>query len=67
MQAQEPKQQKPRLLGVIRAQLFYQRKYWISQHTEKQDLDLKSHLVMIEDFKKNINNSLKEIQDNTGK
>jgi len=31
---------------------------------EKQDLDLKSHLMMIiEDFKKDIKNSLKEIQD----
>jgi hypothetical protein len=35
---------------------------------EKQDLDFKSHLMlMIEDFKKDINNSLKEIQENTGK
>jgi len=35
---------------------------------EKQDLDLKSHLmIMIEDFRKDINNSLKEIQNNTGK
>jgi hypothetical protein len=35
---------------------------------EKQDLNLKSLLMMmIEDFKKNINNSLKEIQENTGK
>jgi len=35
---------------------------------EKQDLDLKSNLMMmIEDFKKDINNSLKEIQANTGK
>ena len=35
---------------------------------EKQDIDLKSHLMMmIEDFKKDINNSLKEIQENTGK
>jgi hypothetical protein len=35
---------------------------------EKQDLDLKSHLMMlIGDFKKDINNSLKEIQENTGK
>jgi hypothetical protein len=34
----------------------------------KQDSDLKSHLKkMIEDFKDNINNSLKEIQENTGK
>jgi hypothetical protein len=35
---------------------------------EKQDFDLKSHLMMmIEDFKKDINNSLKEIQENKGK
>ena len=32
---------------------------------EKQDLDLKSHFMMlIEDFKKDINNSLKEVQEN---
>ena len=35
---------------------------------EKQDLDLKSLLMMmIEDFKKDINNSFKETQENTGK
>jgi hypothetical protein len=35
---------------------------------EKQDSDLKSHLmIMIEDFKRDINNSLKEIQENTTK
>jgi FtsZ-binding cell division protein ZapB len=35
---------------------------------EKQDFDLKSHLMMvIEEFKKDINNSLREIQENTGK
>ena len=35
---------------------------------EKQDSDLKSHIMMmIEDFKKDINNSLKEIQENTSK
>ena len=35
---------------------------------EKQDSDLKSlFMTMIEDFKKDINNSLKEIQENTGK
>ena len=33
------------------------------QHTQKQDSDLKSYLMMlVEDFKKEINNSLKEIQ-----
>ena len=34
---------------------------------EKQDIDLKSLMMVIEDFKKDINNSLKEIQENTGK
>ena len=34
---------------------------------EKQDSDLKSILMMIEDFKKDINSALKEIQKNTGK
>jgi hypothetical protein len=35
---------------------------------EKQGTDLKSYLMMVvEDFKKGINNSLKEIQENTAK
>ena len=35
---------------------------------KKQDSDLKSYLMMlVEDFKKGINNSLKEIQENTAK
>jgi F0F1-type ATP synthase membrane subunit b/b' len=35
---------------------------------EKENLNLKSYLMMlIEDFKKAINNSLKEIKENTGK
>jgi hypothetical protein len=35
---------------------------------EKQDSDLRSYLIMlVEDFKKEINNSLKEIQENTTK
>jgi chromosome segregation ATPase len=34
---------------------------------EKQDSDLKSLLMMIEDFRKDINNSLKEIEENTCK
>jgi gas vesicle protein len=35
---------------------------------EKQDSDLKSHLMMmIEEFKKDIKNSFKEIQEDTGK
>jgi len=36
--------------------------------TENQDLDLKSHLtMMMEDFKKDIKNSLREMQENTNK
>ena len=39
-----------------------------SNTPEKQDSDLKSYLMMlVEDFKKDINNSLKEIQENTAK
>jgi hypothetical protein len=39
-----------------------------SNTPEKQDFDLKSLLMMmIEDFRKVINNSPKEIQENTGK
>ena len=35
---------------------------------KKQDSDLKSYLMMVvQDFKKGINNSLKEIQENTAK
>ena len=35
---------------------------------KKQDSDLKSYLMMlVEDFKKGINNSLKEIKENTAK
>ena len=35
---------------------------------KKQDLDFKSYLMMlVEDFKKGINNSLKEIKENTAK
>ena len=35
---------------------------------EKLDLDLKAHLMMmVEDIKKDFNNSLKEIQENTAK
>ena len=35
---------------------------------EKQDSDLRTHLMkMIEEFKGDVNNSLTEIQENTGK
>jgi hypothetical protein len=41
---------------------------WIPHKAEKKNLDLKSYLMMlIEDFKKDINNFLKEIQENTQK
>ena len=66
--SQEPKQQKPRLLGIIRSQFSHHSKFWILHQPEKQDFGLKLHLMMMtEDFKKDINNSLKEIQENTGK
>jgi gas vesicle protein len=39
-----------------------------SNTAKKQDADLKSYLMMVvEDFKKGINNSLKEIKENTAK
>ena len=39
-----------------------------SNKLEKQNSDLNSHLIkMIENFKKDINNFLKEIQENTDK
>jgi hypothetical protein len=59
--------QKPRLLGIIRTQFSQHRKLWKPKLTRNARLSshLKSHhLMMIEDFKKDINNSLKE---NTGK
>jgi hypothetical protein len=39
-----------------------------SNTLEKQDSDFKSYLMMlVEDFKKSINNSLKEIQEDSAK
>jgi hypothetical protein len=38
-----------------------------SNTPEKQDSDLKYLMMLVEDFKKVINNSLKEIQENTAK
>jgi len=65
---QGPKQQKPRLCGVIGAQLSHQANIGYPNTLEKQDLDLKSHfMIMMEHVKKDINNSLKEIQENTSK
>jgi uncharacterized protein YeaO (DUF488 family) len=40
----------------------------LTHSPENEDSDLKSHLIMmIKDFKKDINNFHKEIQENTGK
>jgi hypothetical protein len=61
---QESYQQKPRLLGIIRT---HTASPGYPNTLEKQDSELKSYLMMlIEDFK-DINNFLKEIQENTGK
>jgi gas vesicle protein len=61
-------QQKPRLLGIIRTSSPTTSSSGYANTPEKQDSDLKYHLIrMIEDFKKGINNSLKEIQENTDK
>jgi gas vesicle protein len=67
-QIQESYQQKPKLLGIIRTQYTYRSKSWILSTPDKQDSDLKSCLMMlVEDFKKDINNSIKEIKENTAK
>ena len=64
-QAQEPHQQKPRPHGNIRTQFSNHSKSQIPQHTGKEGLDLKSYLmVLIEGFKKDLNSSLKETQEN---
>ena len=62
MQTQEHDQQKPSRYGIIWTQS------WILSTLQKQDLDLKSELMMlIEDFKIDMNNSHKEMPGNTGK
>jgi DNA anti-recombination protein RmuC len=65
---QESYQQKPRLLGIIRTQYPTTVSPGYTNTPEKQDLDLKPYLMMlVEDFKKHINNSLKELQEDTAK
>ena len=59
-QGQEHKQQKRRLLEIIRTQFSYHIEPWITNTLEKQDSDLKSHLMMMIEH---VNNSLKEIQE----
>jgi hypothetical protein len=66
-QQQEHKQQIPRPLGIIRTQFsLHSELSWVPHTPEKQDSDLKSDFMMMIDFKKDISNSLKEIQENTG-
>jgi E3 ubiquitin-protein ligase DOA10 len=56
------------LLGIIRTKFSHYSKSWIHDHTRKARFRLKSYLMMIiENLKKDINNPLKEIQENTGK
>jgi hypothetical protein len=58
---QEHKQQKPRLLSIIRTQFSHHSKPRIPNTPEKQDYDLKSHLMMIiEDVKKDKISPLKK-------
>jgi hypothetical protein len=59
---QKHKQQKPKLLGIIRTQFSHHNKHGIPQHTKKARFKIISQM-MIEDIKKGINNSLKEIQE----
>ena len=55
------------MLGIIRIQFSQHTKPRYPNTPKKQDSDLRSHLMMmIDDIKKNINNSLKKIQENTG-
>jgi hypothetical protein len=55
-------------LSMIRTQYVYHSEFWILQHTQKQNTDSKSYLMMlVEDFEKSINNLLREIQENTAK
>jgi len=67
---QEHKQQKPKLFGIIRIQEYSSPTTASSGYTntpEKQDSDSKFHIMkMIEEFKKDINSSIKEIQDLAG-
>jgi hypothetical protein len=62
---QEHKQQNLRLLGIIRTPAIASHGY--HNTLEKQDSDLKSHHMIMIEFKKDIDNTLKEIQENTGK
>jgi hypothetical protein len=57
---------KPRPCGIIRTQFSFHKSLGYPHTPENQDFDKKSHFIMmIEDFNKDISNSLKEIQENT--
>ena len=65
---QESFQQKPRLLGILKTRTPNIVSPWYPNTPEKQDSDVKSYTMgLVEDLKKDINNSLKEIQENTAK
>jgi hypothetical protein len=67
-QAQDHKQQKPKFMGIVRTQFSHTASPEYTNTTENQESVLKSHLMkIIEYFKEDINNSLKEIQENTVK
>jgi hypothetical protein len=63
------KQQKPKLFEIIRTQFSHQMNPGYPITPEKQDSDLKAlpMMLMIEDMKKDIDNSLEEMQENAGK
>jgi hypothetical protein len=62
------KQQKPRLFGLPELSSSTTVSPVYPKTPKKQDCDLKTHpMMMTVDFKNDINNSLKEIQENTGK
>ena len=53
------------MLGIIRTQFSYHSKSWIHHHTGIARF--RSKITSHDGDKKDINNSLKEIQENTGK
>ena len=66
-QGQEYKQQKPMLFSIFRIQFSHHRSPCYPNTPAMQDSDLKSHLIMMtENFMKDTNNSIKEIQETRG-
>ena len=65
-QAQDHKQEKPKYVGITKTQFSSNGSLEYTNTPKNQDSVLKSYLMkIIESFKDDINNSLKEIQDNT--